>query len=71
MSFIVLFAEYQFYRLIFKQKFFHIVGSNIRRALELCPQIQLIDDKIREEFIILIPRRDTGANLDSSLDSRQ
>lgn len=45
------------------------VGSGIRRALELCPQIQLIDDKIREEFIILIPRKDTGANLDSSLDS--
>jgi len=37
--------------------------------LELCPQIQLIDDKVREEFIILIPRKDTGANLDSSLDS--
>lgn len=45
------------------------VGSGIRRALELCPQIQLIDDKVREEFIVLIPRRDTGTNLDSILDS--
>lgn len=42
-------------------------GSYTRRALELCPH--QLDDKVREEFIILIPRRDTGANLDSNLDS--
>jgi hypothetical protein len=36
--------------------------------LDLCPQIQLIDDKVREEFIILIPRKDTGTDsLDSDL----
>jgi ATP-dependent DNA helicase RecG len=42
-------------------------GSGIRRALELCPQIQFVDDKVREEFIIQIPRTSVAGNLDSDL----